>query len=193
MTRDSPTESDAPRLIVIGRSTTPNVVRKRCLKAAITSVLSLLLRTLVIEAFRVSSASMSATLAVGDRVLVNKLVYRLRMVKRGEIVVVKSPFTTSERATKHIIKRIVALPGEVVEAKAGRIYVNGVLLHEPYLPEDMASPGFGLQVVPLNHVWVLGDNRLMSTDSRTFGSIPTADLVGRAFARTWPVRSVRLL
>ncbi len=85
-----------------------------------------------------------------------------------------------------MVKRVVALPGETVEGREGRVFVDGRELHEPYLARDQVTSAFRPERVPADHLWVLGDSRESSVDSRSFGPIPVDDLEGRAVVRVWP-------
>jgi signal peptidase I len=85
-----------------------------------------------------------------------------------------------------LVKRVVALPGEVVEGREGRVFVDGRELREPYLAREEVTSAFGPERVPQDHLWVLGDSRRNSVDSRTFGPVPVDDLEGRAVLRVWP-------
>lgn len=164
-------------------------------------------KSLVAQAFFIPSESMIPSLEVGDRVLVSRLSYRLHEPRRGDIVVFTSPFENDkdERAlperilhgilesvglrqpsTEDFIKRVIALPGETVEGKDGRILVNGRELGEPYLTEARAQD-FAPQRVPKEKLWVMGDNRNRSSDSVVFGPIDEDKVVGRAILRIWPV------
>ncbi|MDP8992455.1 MAG: signal peptidase I [Actinomycetota bacterium] len=152
-----------------------------------------LIKQFLIQAFYIPSASMEHTLEISDRVLVNKLSYRLHDVNRGDVVVFERPADPAEGGTKDLIKRVIGLPGETVEGHDGGVYVDGRRLDEPYLANGMASGDFHPQRVPPGQVWVMGDNRPNSRDSRTFGTIAESEIVGRAFIRVWPVSSIRLL
>lgn len=153
--------------------------------AALTT--AMVLRLAVVQAFSIPSISMERTLLVGDRVLVNKL---NRGVHRGDVIVFKRPPGEEAAAIKDLIKRVIALPGETVSAKDGKLYVNGRLLPEPYLqpgtPTVMERP----VTVPAGHVWVMGDNRTQSRDSRFFGPILKSSIIGHAFIRVWPPNRV---
>jgi signal peptidase I len=151
------------------------------------------IRAFVVQTFYIPSASMHETLLEGDRVLVNKLSYRLHPVHRGDIVVFRRPpnFPVED---DDLIKRVVGLPGETVEAHGGLVYVDHRRLGEPYV--DAACHGtedFAPVRVPAAHVWVMGDNRCDSSDSRVFGPIAEKLLVGRAFVLVWPVGRVAWL
>ncbi len=147
---------------------------------------ALLIKTFLLQAFYIPSPSMVPTLHVDDRVLVNKLSYRLHDVHRGDVVVFERP-PNDAGVIRDLIKRVVGLPGETVEGRDGGVYVNGRRLAEPYLPEGTITSTFGPQRIPPGRVWVMGDNRSNSSDSRVFGPVPESRIVGRAFVRVWPL------
>ncbi len=156
---------------------------------------ALLVRAFVLQQFAVSGHSMDTTLHDGDRVLVNKLSYRLHDPNRGDVVVLKTIEGAGER---DLIKRVVALPGETVEYRSCVLYIDGKELVEPYLDPDVVKPGQcgGEQqqlTVPDSSVFVMGDNRGGSKDSRDIGPIKYSDLLGRAFVVIWPSRDWRWL
>jgi signal peptidase I len=146
-------------------------------------------RTFVLAHFVVEGESMFSTLNTGDRVFVNKLSYRLHEPNRGDVVVLHQITGASER---DLIKRVIALPGETVEVRNCTVLIDGRVLNEPYLDPAVVTPtdcGGDYQSngpVPENHVFVLGDNRGGSQDSRVIGPISEDDLVGRAFVVFWP-------
>lgn len=181
-------------------------------------VLALVIKAFFFQAFFIPSGSMEQTLhgcpgCKGDRVLVNKIVYRFRDVNRGEIVVfngaglrfqpevfIPKPRNAFEAARRKIagavglgapgerdfIKRVIGLPGDTVACcDNGRVTVNGVALNEPYLWEDDRLQ-FAPVVVPKGHVFVMGDHRGRSSDSRHNGTVPTSKIIGRAFVIVWP-------
>ena len=150
---------------------------------------ALLVRAYVLQQFAVEGDSMKNTLHTGDRVLVNKLSYRLHDPRRGDVVVLKTIESADER---DLIKRVVALPGEMVEYRDCVLLVDGVVVVEPYLdPVIVNAPNCGPAqapvVVPKDSVFVMGDNRPGSKDSRVLGAISYDDLIGRAFVVIWPV------
>ncbi|MEO7836096.1 MAG: signal peptidase I [Acidimicrobiales bacterium] len=153
---------------------------------------ALVIKTFLFQAFFIPSESMLPTLEKQDRVLVNKLSYRLHKVNRGDVLVFERP-PNEAGVIRDLIKRVVALPGETVEGKNGRIYIDGEALREPYLPRATTTSTFGPETIPTDHIWVMGDNRSNSSDSRVFGSIPTSSIVGRAFVRVWPLNALGLL
>ena len=156
---------------------------------------ALLIKTFLFQAFFIPSASMEPTLHIGDRVLVNKLSYKFGDVERGDLVVFKRPDLAEEQAAavRDLIKRVIALPGETVEARDGAIYINGERLVEDYLPTGTISENLPSQVVPAGKIWVMGDNRTNSRDSRVLGAIDVDTVHGRAFVRIWPLGDFQLL
>lgn len=151
-------------------------------------------KTYLLQAFFIPSASMETTLVEDDRVLVNKLSYRLHDVNRGDVVVFERPDAAgSDPEIKDLIKRVVGLPGEEVRIADGRVLVDGRPLDEPYLAAGTQTFGDTTVTVPPGHLWVMGDNRSNSSDSRVFGAIPEDLVVGRAFVKVWPVTDLELL
>lgn len=160
-------------------------------------VVALVVKTFLFQAFYIPSASMEPTLEKGDRVLVNKLSYDLHDVHRGDVIVFElEPDQVGDDGIKDLIKRVIGLPGDVIESRDGVVYVNDRALDEPYLadgmvtgdPSDGQNPAIDRQTVPEGHVFVLGDNRSNSADSRYpyRGPIPIDSIVGRAFVLVWP-------
>ena len=155
-------------------------------------LVALVIKTFLLQAFYIPSLSMAPTLKVNDRVLVNKLSYDLHDVHRGDLVVFESPPNEGSQ-TKDLIKRVIGLAGETVESRDGRVLINGQVLDEPYLQPDIVTGPMEKTVVPPDHVWVMGDNRANSRDSRFFGAISESTIIGRAFVRVWPVTALDLL
>ncbi len=155
-------------------------------------LVAFVIKTFLLQAFYIPSLSMAPTLQINDRVLVNKVSYDLHDVHRGDLVVFESPPNESSES-KDLIKRVIGLPGETVESRDGRMVVNGQVLDEPYLDTDVVTGPLEKVTVPPNHVWVMGDNRANSRDSRFFGAIPESLIIGRAFVRVWPVTAIGLL
>lgn len=142
----------------------------------------------VAQAFQVEQYSMEPNLLPHDRVLVNKFIYRFRTPHAGEVVVLKPPIDPS----RNYIKRVVAVSGQRVEIRSGHVYVNGRMLPEGYL--SVATAGaYGPVVVPAHEVFVLGDNRGNSEDSRAFGFVPDRNLVGEAILIYWPPQRIHVL
>jgi signal peptidase I len=152
---------------------------------------------------------MEPTLDVGDRVVVNRLAYRVGDPRHGQVVVFLRP--TDDRApqsqgplswvrravaqglggtppgNEDLIKRVVGLPGDVFEGRGGKLWRNGRPVAEPYLPANTFTSDFGPVKVRPDHYWMMGDNREDSADSRYFGQVPRSALVGRAVVKVWPV------
>jgi len=156
-------------------------------------VVALVVKTFLIQAFYIPSESMIPTLQVGDRVLVNKLSYSTGDVDRGDIVVFARPGGPGADGIEDLIKRVVALPGETVEGREGDVFIDGRRLEEPYLPAGVETSAFPAFTVPEDHLWLMGDNRGASDDSRRFKAVPMDDVVGRAFVTIWPVSEIGLL
>jgi signal peptidase I len=163
---------------------------------------ALLIRVFLFQQYYIDGPSMEATLQPSDRVLVNKLSYRLHDVNRGDVVVFDR--VTSPDKHDDLIKRVIALPGERLEVRSCVIYIDGVRLEEPYLSDELLSqPDPESQcgvhtdliptVVPEGMVFVMGDNRPQSFDSRDFGPIDIDKIRGRAFTVIWPLSSMSFL
>ena len=147
-------------------------------------------RPFVVEAFWIPSGSMIPTLQINDRVLVNKFIYRFTDPERGDIVV----FEGVEDPNTDLIKRVVGLPGDRVAVRSGRLIVNGEPQKEPFTNKNLPDPNsFARRTVPEGHVFVMGDNRGISQDSRAFGPLPKENIEGEAFLCFWPPRHVGLL
>jgi len=147
-------------------------------------------RPFVMEAFWIPSGSMIPTLQINDRVLVNKFIYRFTEPERGDIVV----FESVDDGDQDLIKRVVGLPGDEVAVRNGTVFVNGELQREPYTNEKMPDVSFFARTtVPEGHVFVMGDNRANSQDSRIFGPLPKENIEGEAFLRFWPPGRIGLL
>ena len=154
---------------------------------------ALVVKTFLFQAFFIPSLSMYSTLDKGDRVLVNKLSYRLHDVHRGDLVVFERPPNVADTGIEDLIKRVVGLEGDVVEGHDGKVFINGRALDEDYLDKGIKTGDFARVTVPEGHIFVMGDNRGNSEDSRIFGAIDEDLLVGRAFVRVWPIPAFDLL
>lgn len=153
-------------------------------------LIALTAQAFVVQAFWIPSPSMTPTLEVDDRVLVNKLAYRTHDVHRGDLVVFERPPQASDgegNEIKDLIKRVVAVGGDTLEARDGQVYVNGERIEEPYLVDGTPTDNLPRQVIPEGFVFVMGDNRTNSQDSRYFGPIDEDTIVGRAFVKVLPV------
>lgn len=153
-------------------------------------LLTLVIRTFVVQAFKIPSSSMHPTLMKGDKLFVNKFIYHFREPERWEIIVFKYP----EDPKKDFIKRVVGLGGESLEIRDGGIWIDGVRQNPPediswavyYNQEPFGGSGQRV-VIPKGTYYVLGDNSLSSRDSRYWGFVPKKNLVGKAFIRWWPL------
>lgn len=159
---------------------------------ALSAILAFGIRTFVAEARYIPSGSMEPTLQVNDRLIVDKVGYHFKSPERGDIVVF-APTEELERQKFHdaFIKRVIGLPGEKIEVKGGRVYVNNKPLTEDYIGEDKRPQyQWGPQVVPQGSYLVLGDNRNNSYDSHYWGFVPRDKIIGRAIVRFWPMDRV---
>jgi signal peptidase I len=186
-------------------------------------VLALLIKSFVVQPFYIPSGSMEQTLKIDDRVLVNKMIYHFRDVKRGEIVVfniegtgfaqyatpLAAPTNIVSRAfrnlenlfglgpnNKDFIKRVIAIGGDTVACcdSQGRVTVNGKALDEPYVYRDgpdEQNKRFGPVKIAKGNLWVMGDHRNDSEDSRVAGQFPQSKVIGQAFVRVWPITQWR--
>lgn len=172
----------------------------------VTAVLiAAVLRTFVVQQFYIAGPSMETTLFGDDRVLVNKLAYRFGEPTRGDVVVFDR-ITTNGDTVQHddLIKRVIGLPGEVIDIRNCVVYVNDVALDEPWLPAEFREPSADADTrcgtptveattVGSDEVYLIGDNRPMSFDSRMFGPVAIDLIVGRAVVVIWPPRNVSSL
>ncbi len=160
-------------------------------------VISFFIITFVVQAFYIPSSSMEVTLKPGDRIFVNKFIYRFRQPKRQEIIVFKAPFE-QEGNDKTInfgtnfIKRLIALPGDRVKIIDGKVYINDKLLKEEYIANRSYDDRPEI-TVPKGHYYVLGDNRNNSYDSRFWGFVPEDNIVGKAMVVFWPLNRMGLI
>ncbi len=142
-----------------------------------------ILRTTVVQAFSIPSVSMEETLLIGDRVLVNKT---NREANVGDIVVFKRPPGEAAAKIKDLIKRVVAVEGQTVSARDGKLLVDGKEVPEPYLEPGTRTVMDREVPVERGQVFVMGDNRGQSRDSRFFGPIKKSSIIGHAYFRVWP-------
>ena len=147
-------------------------------------IMAMFIRTFFFQAFKIPSSSMHPTLQIGDHLIANKLIYRLREPKRGEIIIFRFPDNTK----RDFVKRLVGLPGEKVEIFGGQIYINGKAVDDNringrYYFNNERKPE---TTVPLDSYFVLGDNSANSYDSRYWGFVPHKYLLGKALFIYWP-------
>ena len=158
----------------------------------VTALLFLGIQGFIVQPFKVEQVSMQHSFEAGDYVLVDKLTPRWDAYSRGDVVVFTPP-ADADRGTTPFIKRVIGLPGDRLEIDGGRVVVNGVTLDEPYLyagadgqPEPTLTSRQQQWVVPRGELFVMGDHRQESIDSRRFGTIEIASVLGRAVLRYWP-------
>jgi len=147
-------------------------------------VIALFINLFLAQATQVLGQSMEPTLHSAQRVVIEKITYRFHGPRRGDIVVIDSP-----KQSEMLIKRVVGLPGETVEVRSGRVFVDGMLLEEDWAVKE-GGGSYGPQTIPPLHVFVLGDNRGASNDSRSFGPVPIEDIVGHAWISYWPIEDI---
>jgi signal peptidase I len=171
---------------------------------ALTFVGTVVIRTYVVQSYRIPSGSMEQTLHGGcdphcakDRILVNKLAYDMHGIHHEDIVVFKATtpsWIAAVGGPDDIVKRVIGLPGDTVQCcdPQGRVVRNGKPLNEPYVYQN-DHKAFGPIVVPKGQLWVMGDHRSDSSDSRYNGTVPIKSVVGHAFMRVWPISRIGLL
>ena len=159
----------------------------------LTLVIFFVVQNLVAQPFQVKGSSMEWTFVESDYVLVDRLTPRWSPYARGQVVVFQPPATVSD-LSEPFIKRVIGVGGDTVEVRDGRVYVNGVALDEPYLFHNaagVAEPTIAGDpsrwVVPEGDLFVMGDHRQVSDDSRVFGPIPVSSVIGRGVIRYWPL------
>ena len=170
-------------------------VREYAETLVIALAIALFVRSFVVQAFKIPSSSMEPTLLVGDHILVNKFLYGIRIPvigkkvlpfsqpRRGDVIV----FIFPNDRSKDFIKRVIGLPGEKIEIRERKIYINDRLIEDPwgkYFPPERLI-NVGPEVVPPNALFVMGDNRNNSEDSRYWGFVPLDDVLGKAFVMYW--------
>lgn len=181
-------------------------------------VIVVVVNLFVAQATRVDGQSMEPNFHNNQRLIIEKVSYHFRPPARGDIVIIKAPFFESVPITSRfaawlatlvrkapalvlpepLIKRVIALPGETIETRAGRVYINGQELIEPYtaaltFQPSVSTSDMSPRVISPGHLFVLGDNRPNSNDSRSFGEVPIDDVIGRAWVRYWPLTELGLL
>lgn len=185
------------------------VIKEWIESIVIALILALVIRTFIVQAYKIPTGSMRMTLLEGDRILVNKFIYgakipftnhrlpALRQIKRGDVIV----FIYPEDPKKDFIKRVVGLPGETIEIRYGNIYINGELNKDPVLYNrfyyNKLDSGFGREgeiiKIPESSYYVLGDNSNSSKDSRYWGFVPKNNILGKAILVYWPLNRIRIV
>lgn len=165
------------------------------------------IKAFAVQVFRIPSASMYPTLQVGDRVVVVKMFFDASSLRRGDIVVFIDPGERGkpdlrsypekvrdglaealggEGRNRHLIKRVIGCPGQLVQGRSGQIFIDGKRIEEPYLPLGVTTSWEGTVKLGPDEIFVMGDNRGASADSRVFGPVKLSEVVGRASVRIWP-------
>jgi len=184
-----------------------SVIREWVESIVVAFILAMVIRTFVVQAFKIPTGSMRTTLLEGDLILVNKFIYGakipltglslpvLRQPKRGDVIVFISP----ESPKKDFIKRLVALPGETAEIKSGTVYINDKPLTDSvfnqryyYNRGEFGEVGKKIKI-PENSFFVLGDNSASSQDSRYWGFVPRKNILGEALVIYWPPQRIRII
>ena len=153
---------------------------------ATAAILAFGIRAFVAEARYIPSSSMEPTLQINDRLIIEKISYHFQEPKRGDVVVFNPTKALQEKDFRDaFIKRVIGLPGETIQVKTGKVYVNGQAIKEKYIFED-PNYDYGPVTVPEGEYLVLGDNRNNSYDSHYWGYVPKEKIIGKAFVRFWP-------
>jgi signal peptidase I len=156
----------------------------------ISAAISILIITFLYQPVRVEGTSMLPRLEDHDRLFINKFVYRISSIHRGDVVVFHYP----RDPEKSYIKRVIALPGDRIFIERGRVFVNGRLLHEPYVPEEYRDTrSMAETVVPEDAYFMMGDHRSISSDSREFGPVDRDLIYGKAVFVYWPTRDAGMV
>jgi signal peptidase I len=186
------TKEETPRLPAPGARQGKSVLREYAEALIIAVLLALVIRTFVVQAFKIPSGSMLPTLQIGDHILVNKFLYSFRDIQRGDIIVFKFP----QDESRDFIKRVIGLPGETIEIRGTQVLVDGKPFEEPYavyassaLARSLDRDRYGPVTVPAGKLFMLGDNRDHSMDSRVWGFLDVAKVKGKAFIIYFSVRT----
>lgn len=151
-------------------------------------VIAVLINLFLAQATRVYGSSMEPNLYTDQRLVVEKISYHLHSPQRGDVVVIRMP----RQGPELLIKRIIGLPGETIEVREGQVYIDGQAIQEDYLTQP-TNGTYGPLTIPAGQVFVMGDNRGASNDSRSFGPVEFERLVGRAWVSYWPIEQLGLI
>ena len=180
---NTPPKGDLPTAASVPQASLRQDVRVWIRDLLLAIGLALVIIVFLYQPVKVEGTSMAPLLSDQERIFINKFVYRFEAIERGDVVVFWYPLDRS----KSFIKRVIALPGETVEIRQGRVFVNNRLIEEPYVPvqfEDFSD--FGPVRVPSDQYFVMGDHRISSNDSRIFGPVAHRYIYGRAVFAYWP-------
>lgn len=159
------------------------IFRELAETAVMTTIIFAFLVTFIVQGYKVYGSCMEPNLTTGERLLGNKFIYHFEKPIRGDVIVFKYP----PDPRKVFVKRIVGLPGEMVEIRKGMVYINGRKLDERLYVKNSTTSDFPPQKVPKGCVFVLGDNRDESNDSRYWGDLPLKNIQAKAWIRYWPI------
>jgi signal peptidase I len=151
-------------------------------------IIVFVINAFVAQATRVEGDSMIPTLHNNERLIIEKISYRLHLPSRGDIIVIEPP----QKGTEPLIKRVIRLPGETIAVHDGQVFINDSALSEPYLATK-TNGSMSALLVPEGYVFVMGDNRNASNDSRAFGPVPTQDIIDKAWLRYWPLATAQII
>ena len=179
---------DSQQELQVEKKPKKSAIREMMESVVIAVLLAVIIRLFILEPFYIPSGSMEPTLMVGDRIIVSKVTYHLRDPKPGDIVVFKYP----EDPSRNFVKRLFAVGGDTIEIKDSVLYINNQPVPEPYLPAGLKFADYGPEKVPLNHYFMMGDNRNNSDDSRVWGFLDRNLIVGKAEVIYWPVGQIGL-
>lgn len=160
-------------------------------------VVAFVVRTYVAQTYFIPSTSMYPTLKAGERIVVNKLAYDLHGIHRGDIVVFRTPpgeqSHCAGQPVPDLVKRVIGLPGNTISARGGQVYITGKLLQEPWLPHVSTTytTTFGPEKVPAGEYFMMGDDRKISCDSRSWGPVKRSYIVGKVDVIVWPPSQIR--
>jgi signal peptidase I len=153
-------------------------------------LVSLLVRTYVFQTFFIPSGSMEPTLYKGNRIVVDKLAVEFGTINIGDIVVFKAPPDVAKDCSDPVadlVKRVIGVPGDHLTSRGNTIYVNGVALKEKWSHWEPLGPAIGKVTVPKGQYFMMGDHHNDSCDSRTWGTVPRSDIIGKVFLKFWPL------
>jgi len=158
-------------------------IREILESVVIAIILALIIRAFLFQFFWIPSRSMEPTLLINDRIIVTRFSYWVKEPNRGDVVVFKYPLETK----KDYVKRLIGLPGEKVQVINSKLYINDILVEEPYLPQGVKTADFGPVQVPPDRYFMMGDNRNNSSDSRVWGFVSDDLLIGKSQVIYWPI------
>ncbi|MFC1631979.1 signal peptidase I [Candidatus Omnitrophota bacterium] len=173
------------------KANTKRLIREYAESLIIAAILALIIRTFIVTPFKIPTGSMETTLMPGDKIFVNRFIYRFQPPERGDVIVFRYP----ENPRRDFIKRLIAMDGETIEIKKGKLVVDGEVVEEPEILQKIHYENRGNYgtankpiTVPADSYFVLGDNSGSSRDSRYWGFVPKKYLLGKAFVIWWPPR-----